>query len=247
MISAIIIDDEKRSCNTLVKLINLCDSEIEILGEAYNIDDGLTLINNTKPDLVFLDINMPGGNGFNLLEKISTIDFKIIFTTAHDEFAISAIKLGAFDYLLKPIALDELEATLIRVKDLSSESKEDYENLLNLILDKNQSPKKIPIAQMNGITFLDSEDIIRCAADNNYTVLHLKNKQQMVSSKTLKDYDNILSPLGFFRAHRSHLINVQYVSKFLKGKPSLIEMQDGYRVELAQNKKSSFLGLFESH
>ncbi len=246
MISAVIIDDEKRSCNTLNKLIKLCDSNVEILGEAHNVEDGFALIQESNPDLVFLDINMPGGSGFNLFDKIEKISFKVIFTTAHDEFAISAIKLGAFDYLLKPIALNELKETLSRLNnEEQNSSDEDFKQLLHLVQKQNVSSSKIPVAHMNGITFLNSENIIRCTADNNYTVIHLKDKKQIISSKTLKDYDVILSRQGFFRVHRSHLINVNNVSKLLKGKPSLIELDDGTQVELAQNKKADFLSLFE--
>lgn len=246
MISAVIIDDEKRSCNTLRKLLELSDPNIEILGEAHNIDEGCLLVQNEAPDLVFLDINMPGGSGFNLFEKIQEINFKVIFTTAHDEFAISAIKLGAFDYLLKPIALNDLKETLDRVNnDMNNSSEDDYRQLLQLIQRRTTTVSKIPVAHMNGITFLKSDNIIRCTADNNYTVIHLKDKKQIISSKTLKDYDVILSKQGFFRAHRSHLININNVSKLLKGKPALIELDDGTQVELAQNKKADFLSLFE--
>lgn len=247
MITAIIIDDEIRSCKTLAKLIELADAEVVLLGQANNIKSGFELIKEKKPELVFLDINMPGGNGFELIEKFSSIDFKIIFTTAHDEFAISAIKAGAFDYLLKPISLDDIKETLARVKvSPNNNNGEDYAQLLKLIKSNKHSISKIPIASMNGITFLDSKNIIRCSADNNYTVIHLKDNEQIISSKTLKEYDVILSAKGFFRAHRSHLINIDYISKYLKGRPALIEMEDGYHVELSQSKKASFLELFEN-
>lgn len=215
-------------------------------GVAHNIEDGCLLIQNVNPDLVFLDINMPGGSGFTLFDKISTINFKVIFTTAHDEFAISAIKLGAFDYLLKPIALNELKETLERVKvGPIGSADENYKQLLHLIQKQSTGSQKIPVAHMNGITFLNSKDIVRCTADNNYTIIHLKDNSQIISSKTLKDFDVILSQQGFFRVHRSHLISINSVSKLLKGKPALIELDDGTQVELAQNKKTDFLSLFE--
>ena len=247
MISAVIIDDEIRSCNTLTKLIHLTNQKVEILGEAHNVEDGYSLIQSKSPDLVFLDINMPGENGLSLVKKFEKIDFKIVFTTAHNEYAISAIKLGALDYLLKPISLSNLEETLLRAQaQLTKDHSVSYQEVMSLIQADRKSPTKIPIANMTGIDFIDSDKIVRCIADNNYTILHLNDKTQIVSSRTLKDYDKILTNLGFFRVHRSHLINLKYVSRYLKGKPSFKEMDDGFNVELAQNKKNNFLSLFDS-
>ncbi len=243
---AIIVDDEKRSRSALKKQLALTDYNIEIVGAASNVKEGLELIEKYHPDVVFLDIMMPGESGFDLLEKVEQVDFQIIFTTAFNEYALAALKCGALDYLLKPINIEDLNITLQKILDTirKNDSSQHIDDLIEWMKFNNNNSGKIPVADLHGIKFVDANTIIRCSADNNYTRIHLDDGRQLIASKTLKDYETILSKYGFFRCHRSHLINLKHIDSYRKGKTGIIVMTDKVEVELAQTKRNDFYKLF---
>jgi len=246
---AIIIDDETRSVSILSKLLGKLNENIEIIGTASNVKDGALLINNENPDCIFLDIKMPGESGFELFKHVKEINFSTIFTTAHDEYAISAIRCGALDYILKPIDFEELGNAVNRAKKkLSSSLKlEEVKEYLTNISSNQSRPKRIPIANLSGLEFVETDKIVRCSADNNYTKIHMNDGQIILTSKTLKDYDNILSKFGFFRCHRSHMINLDYIKEYIKGRNSKIVLADNFEVALSNNRKTEFLAAIHAH
>jgi len=245
-LKAIIIDDERRSRSSLQKLIKMTSQDVEVIGMYSNAQDGYEAIVQDQPELVFLDIRMPGESGFDLLERFEDFNFNVVFTTAYNEYAIAALKCGAVDYLLKPISVEELEIALLKAHKLSqnNQSHQNFCELIELIKFNSQNSGKIPVADLHGIKFIDADSIIRCSADNNYTKIHLDNAKVLLASKTLKDYETLLTRYGFFRCHRSHLINLRHIVEYKKGKTGLIKMKDNKEVELAHTKKSEFYRLF---
>lgn len=243
MLKAVIIDDELNGRLALKqKLLDYC-KEIELIGEATNGMEGIAEIKKHQPDIVFLDIEMPRMDGFDMLRKIEDKHFHIIFTTAYDQYAIKAIKYAAFDYLLKPIDINELQATINRVLD----QHDDHTAGKLLALEENLRPtlklNKIAIPTLDGLLFYNLGDIIRLEAQSNYTAIFFTNSARILTSRTLKDYEELLPNDVFFRAHHSHIINLLFIKRYFKGEGGQIEMQDGTFVDLARRKKEEFLKL----
>ena len=253
MIRTLLIDDEVKSCDVLSKiLLNYC-TDIEIAGVAHNVENAYQLILEQKPDLIFLDIQMPGGDGFSLLEKFDEINFHIIFVTAFDRFAVKAIKFSALDYLMKPVNIDEvIEAVNKYKKDILKNSPSQKDELLVKYLLKNisLSGKKmwdtiaLPTAQ--AIVYVKLDDIIYVEADNNYSVFYLENREKIIVAYTLKNYEELLCDHHFMRVHNSHIINLKKVIRFIRGKSGYAEMSNGAQIEVSQRKKEDFLSQFNS-
>ena len=187
---------------------------------------------------------MPKGNGFDLLEKFDQVNFEVIFTTAYGHYAIKAIKFSALDYLLKPIDIDELNIAVRKVEDQINSTKDEQENesIKTLIENlNNTSMKKIAIPDLEGITFVDIDDIIRCEADRNYTCIHLKNGRKLLSSKVLKEYEKLFADYQFIRLHNSHIINLSHVKRYIKGEGGTVIMSDESSVDVSRRRKSEFL------
>ena len=238
---AIIIDDEKGARESLSNILRDYCPEVEVVAKAENIEVGYDTIEKHKPELVFLDIEMPHGNAFDLLEKFEEIDFDIIFVTAYDHYAINAIKFSALDYLLKPIDIDELQAAVSRhVNNSGKYLKQKYELLLQNIK-KDKAPEKVAIADNESISFIEIATIVRCESDGNYTTLFLETGKKIVVSKTLGEFENMFSQNNFFRTHRSHLINLAHMAKYVKGEGGYVEMSDGSKAEVSRRKKPEFL------
>lgn len=227
---AVIIDDETKPAEGLFFLLNSLDMYVNCVGTAHNVLDGIKLINTEKPDIVFLDINMPTYNGFDLLNTIGKRDFLVVFTTAHEEYAIKSVKHQAFDYLLKPIDVDELKACLVRAKEYVS----DNEQLLPDVL-------KVPVK--DGLLFIKHQNIVRIEADGNYCTIHLIDGTKHLISKNLKIIENMLDKNVFFRCHNSHLINLKEVTKFFVLDGYYLEMSDNSKIEVSRSKKDELLGL----
>ncbi|MFK7935142.1 MAG: LytR/AlgR family response regulator transcription factor [Saprospiraceae bacterium] len=238
MIKAIIVDDERRARNILRILIEKHLPEITNIIEADGGIEGLRLIQKYQPDLVFLDVEMPFMNGFDLLAEISKQHFSIIFTTAYDQYAIKAIRYSALDYLLKPIDPNELKMAFQRFWEQRENNKDQdelYQNFLeNLENTENQTPK-LAITTKENTVFFKMENIIRCEASNNYTFFYLKNGKKFLASKTLKEYDAILSDHHFFRVHKSHLVNLHFIKELAND--GTLTLQDGSQVEVSRRKK----------
>lgn len=239
MIQTLIVDDNKHNRAVLVKLITEYCPEISIIGEASSVESAELAIRKQVPELIFLDIDLGDGTAFELLSKLPNINSHIIFVTAFDKYAIEAFRVNAVDYLLKPISINDLENAVAKLKKLTRHV--DYEKLFTDILgSRRQQDKKIVISSQVGLKFVDPFHIIRCEADGRYTKVVLQDNTMLLSSKNLKEFEDELSSVLFFRVHHSHLINMKQIDEFYKN-DDLILMNNGDKVPLAQRKKNEFL------
>lgn len=242
-LKAIIIDDEVRSRESLrQKIISNC-ADVEIISECENGEQGIVSIEEKKPDIVFLDVEMPRMNGFTMLQKLSNRNFELIFTTAYDHYAIRAIRFSALDYLVKPIEVDDLKQAINLVKEKRKQNtgNERLEILLhNLMNEKNQS-NRIAIPSLEGLQFVEVNDIIYLEAESNYTVVYIKPSQKITVSKTLKDFEELLPHNVFIRIHHSYIINKNHVQKYLKGEGGQVIMSNGKTLDVARRKKEEFM------
>jgi len=244
MISVAVIDDEPRARETIINILSLSKHDLQVAGEAADIASGFDLINRTNPDLVMLDINLTDGTGFDLLKKFEKINFKVIFITAHEEYAINAIKLSALDYVMKPIAAGELLKAIDKASEMIS--KEETELKLNTFLSNLDKLRKIVLKTAESIHIIEVKHIIRCEADVNYTTFFLENDKQLLVSKTLKEYAELLIPSGFFRTHQSHLVNLEHVLRFDKGEGGHLVMGDNSIVPVSTRNRDALFKAFEA-
>lgn len=245
-LKAVIIEDEEISRDILKNyLITYCP-DVDLVGEAANIEEGEKLIEKESPAIVFLDIEMPYGNGFDLLERIKNINFEVVFITAYSNYAIKALNLSASSYILKPIDIDELVSAVNKIKENKAKSGaiSNTKILSENIKAINNREQKIVLPQIDGFEVAKISDIIRGEASDNYTVLHLVGNKKYTLSKTLKFYDELLSEFGFLRAHKSHLINLSHVVKYKKGKVGQAIMTDGSVALISQTAKKEFVKFF---
>ncbi len=247
-IRSIIIDDEEGARESLGNIIKNYFPEVEVLAKGDSVKDGLELILSHQPDLVFLDIEMPGGNAFNLLTSPrfgNKISFEVIFITAFDHYAIQAIKFSALDYLLKPIDVDDLRLAIQRYQSKRNEKQEFSQKievlLHNLKFNKSDETRKIAVADMQGLTFINLIEIIRCESDGNYTLINIEGGKKILSSKPLSEYDEMFSGENFFRIHRSHLINLKHIKKYFRGEGGYVLMSDNSQIEVSRRKKNEFM------
>ncbi|HQQ94578.1 MAG TPA: LytTR family DNA-binding domain-containing protein [Bacteroidia bacterium] len=231
---AVIIDDEEDSRSNTRNMISKYCPELEIVGEADNGPDGKLRIQELKPHVVFLDINMPGMNGFEMLEGIYNRDFCVIFLTAYSEHGITAVKAGAIDYLLKPLILSELQGAIRKVithyENKGSASSAKPEDNKNLVL----------INHSKGFTLVDIKDIVWLEASDNYTNLYLNGQKKIIASKTLKEFESILPPQDFFRVHRSALINFNYIKEYSNHEGGEVILSDGTHVQVSKARIQEF-------
>jgi two-component system LytT family response regulator len=242
MITAIIIDDEAKGRLALrEKLLAYC-MQVKVLAEATNGQEALMLIQQHKPQLIFLDIEMPRMNGFEMLNELSEKKFHIIFTTAYDQYAIKAIKYAAFDYLLKPIDIEELKTA---IEKIDAKENNQTQKQIELLQQNMQHPKKqlnkLAIPTLEGLLFFDINDIVHLEANSNYTNIYFTNKTKVTASKTLKEFEEMLSEEIFFRTHHSYIINLNYIKRYIKGDGGQIELQNGAYIDVARRKKEEFL------
>ena len=237
MIKAIIIDDERASIDSLTWELELFKEKIEIIACSTSSVDAIEIVNRLKPDVVFLDINMPQLNGFQFLGQFSKIEFEVIFTTAYDEYAIKAFEINAIDYLLKPVDNEDLTRAINRLETNKTPLNEKIELLLTTISSYDKKNKKIVLPSSDGFEFLNIKDIIRCESDSNYTRIILMDEKPMLVSKTLKLIEKLIDSSQFVRIHNSHLINVEYIKKYKKGKGGSITMINGDLVPVSRTKK----------
>ena len=242
MINAIIVDDELYGRTVLSSLLRKYCPQVTLMAEAKSVKEAFELIEKHKPDLVFLDIEMPGGSGFDLLELYPEPSFSVIFTTAFNQYAIKAIKFSALDYLLKPINIEELQAAVAKVDDPDGE--EQSAKVSNFIQNyKNQessNAKKIAISTTEGLEFIEIHEIIRCEANGKYTFCVLKDRT-ITATKNLKEFENLLSDYDFFRVHHAHLVNLKHIKKFQKSDGNQLIMSNGDQVGVSKRKKEEFM------
>jgi two-component system, LytTR family, response regulator len=243
MITAVIVDDEPNARQTIREILKLTTTKVDVLAEAGDVASAFELIRTMEPRLVFLDINLPDGNGFDLLNKFEKIGFKVIFITAHDEYAIRAFRCSALDYILKPV----IAADLITAVEKAAESisQEQMAMKINALLANLEKLRKIILKTAESIHIINIGSIIRCEADVNYTHFHLDNGRKMTVSKPLKDYAEVLENAGFFRTHQSHLVNLEHVLRYDKSEGGHIVMDDGSQVPVSTRKKDDLFRLFE--
>ena len=249
MIKAIHIEDEGRNVMLLASLIKqYCNQTVNIEGNASNIEDAILLIKKVNPQLVFLDIELNGGNCFELLDKIGEFSFQVIFITAYNNYAIKAFKYKAIDYLLKPIDTNELKASIEKAVKRIYESAGNH-NVIELMnyLKVNDRPQKISINVNDGILFLNAKDIMRVEAKGSYCILHLTNTKSITTSQSLGDIENMLSKNFFLRVHNSWIINTHFLKKYFRGKDGYIEMDDGTTVKVSTRKKGDLLDFLSKH
>lgn len=246
MITCIIIDDD----NTVRKLLSMIIKkelpQVNIVGEFDDASSALDKINSLKPDLVFLDIEMPGMNGLDFLKELDDPDIEVVVTTGYEQYAINALKMSVVDYLLKPIDKEELIKAVKRAEErLKSRREMDrYKTLVhNMKSDKPQS-HKLGLTQQDAVIFVEVKDIIRCEASSNYTLVVTVGGKKIMVTKTLRQFEEILEPYSFIRVHRSHLVNPEHVIKLNKSDGLQIEMSDGTRVDVSNSQKNSFLEQF---
>ncbi|MDQ6763592.1 MAG: LytTR family DNA-binding domain-containing protein [Bacteroidota bacterium] len=242
MIKAIIVDDEPFCCEALDALLNRYCPEVKVVGICYSGREALQEIKEQKPQLLFLDIEMPQMNGFDLLQKIPDPGFDLIFTTSYDQYAIKAIRFSALDYLLKPIDRDELQAAVHKVTERNHPP---LVQQLEILLHKMHLPasqiNKVALPTMEGLQMVTVDSIVRCESDSNYTIVFLKNQQKIVVSRTLKDIEEMLEDHSFLRIHHSYLVNINEINKYVKGEGGYVVMSDGSAVDVSRSKKDLLL------
>lgn len=245
MIRSIIIEDEKKSRETLVRLIRRYCNDVEIVEAADGYKTGLEAINKHHPHVIFLDIQMPDGSGFKLLENLKEINFEIIFTTAYDQYAIKAIKYSALDYLLKPIVPDELINAVEKVKarKQNRDVNKNIDLLLNNVQRPNEIPDKIALSTAEKIHIVEVNKIIRCESDNYYTRFFFTDGKKLLISKTLKEHEELLSEHNFIRPHKSHLINLRYIKSFNRNEGGHIQMSDGSLIPVSRRKREKIIDI----
>lgn len=247
MLRAVVIDDIDSIRKDNVALIKTHCPQVSIVGQADSVESGIALIRQVAPDLVFLDVEMPDGTGFDVLQKLKPFDFRVIFITGYEDFAIRAFRFSAIDYLLKPLKADDLvEAVQKAEHSLNNEVLELKLNNLFANLERPKNLQKLVLKTAERIYSVNVQDIVHCESDKNYTTFHFINAPSLVVSTNLKEYDTLLSPYQFFRTHKSHLINMAYFDHFVKSEGgNTIVMKDKTIIPLSVRKKDEFLILLD--
>ncbi len=240
MIKTIIIDDEQNNIANLSLILQKHCPQVEVLATALNADDGENIILQHQPDLVFLDIQMPNKNGFDLLKSLKTFTFDVIFVTAYDQYGIQAVKFSALDYLLKPINIEDLKEAVLKATHKSVQRRHNFqlENLINLLQEKNHKQlHRIGLQSTKETRFVEVDKIIRCESSNNYTTFFLQNKEKVLTSKPIFEYEELLKDYGFIRCHQSHLVNKIFIKSWVKEDGGYLVLEDQTQIPISRNKK----------
>lgn len=238
-VKSIIVDDEPNNIENLQRIIRTYCPEISVAASALDAADAISAIKTHQPDLLFLDIQMPGQSGFDVLRAFDNINFEIIFITAYDKYGIQAIKFSALDYLLKPIDIAEFKLAIEKAKQKigSRQQNHSIENLLQYIKAGQRETPKITLPTLTEIMYVKITDIIRCEASNNYTTFYLRNGEQVLVCKTLKEFADILKPHQFIRTHQSHLVNAQFVKSYLKEDGGTLLLNDYSKIPISRQNR----------
>ncbi len=242
-IKAILIDDELNSLQNLRQKIDEFCPDVQVIAMAQKPEEAMLLIKHHKPDVIFLDIEMPKMSGFRMLDELGECDFEIIFTTAYNHYAIDAIRISAFDYLMKPIAIDELQVAADRLSKLrsASQTKEKIDILKSSMSEKKSQEDKIAIPTSEGLEFIPIKNILHIESSSNYCKIFFTESKSLLVTKLLKDFEDMLQPYHFYRIHNSHLINLNYIQKYVKANGGQVMMKDGTLLDVARRKKEEFL------
>lgn len=237
------IDDELNSLQNLRQKIDEFCPDLQVIAMAQKPEEAMLLIKHHKPDVIFLDIEMPKMSGFRMLDELGECDFEIIFTTAYNHYAIDAIRISAFDYLMKPIAIKELQVAVDRLSKLRSfsQTKEKIDILKSSINEKKSQEDKIAIPTSDGLEFIPIKNILHIESSSNYCKIFFTESKSLLVTKLLKDFEDMLQPYHFYRIHNSHLINLTYIQKYIKANGGQVMMKDGTVIDVARRKKEEFL------
>lgn len=243
MLTAVIVDDETSGREIITLLLQKIAPDIEILGQAGSVKDAISLLNEETPDILFLDVEMPTGTGFSILEQIPDLDSEIIFVTAYDKYALEAIRVSALDYLLKPIDREEFAKAIEKARKNREQKRDSTKatRFLNAYQQLGNRPDRIVLPTQDGFQVILCEEVIWVQGDGAYTRFFLTHARQVMVSKMLKEYDHILEEHGFFRIHRSHMINISHVRRYFKGRGGEVEMSDGSVLAVSREKKDEFI------
>lgn len=241
---AVIVDDERSSLQNLQqKLAEFCP-DIQVIASSEKPEEAILLIRQHKPDVIFLDIEMPRMSGIRMLDELTDYTGEIIFTTAYNHYAVDAIRISAFDYLVKPVSITELQNAVARlVKYKQSETKERLDILRQSLSETKSQDDKIAVPTSEGLEFIQIRNIVHIESSSNYSKIFLVNGKNMLVTKLLKDFEDILSPYRFYRVHNSHLINMNYIQKYIRGEGGQVVLQNGDVVDVSRRKKEEFLKL----
>ncbi|GAB4286230.1 MAG: LytTR family DNA-binding domain-containing protein [Marinilabiliales bacterium] len=241
MLKAIIIDDEIKAVKSIEMMLKVNCPDVEIIATATSADEAIDNITKLKPDVLFLDIEMPEINGFELLEKIPDRNFEVVFINAYNHYAIKAIKYSAFDYILKPVDIDEIVSAVKKIKERKDKN-QNIQGRFDLLFEnlKKNIPRKIALPVSDGIEYINIDSIIRLEADRSYTSFFLTDKRRIVVSRSMSEYTPVLTDNFFYRPHRSHIINLNYIKKHIKHGGGSILMIDGSQIPISRHKKQEF-------
>lgn len=252
MITAVLIDDDKHLRKGLKALLERYTNEINIIGEAESVKTGVAILEKLQPQVLFLDIHLSDGTGFDILEQLAQTKGKtnahIVFITAHEQYAVKAFKFSALDFILKPVDPEELQNTIAKIKEVvgKNSSFEHIDLLLENIRKKVDNFKRIALSTSDGIHLFDVSDIIRCEAKVNYTEFFIKNHKPLLISRTLKEFEEMLTEHGFERIHQSHLINISFLKSYIKTDGGYVIMADNAQIPLAQSKRERLQTLIKN-
>ena len=247
MINAIIIGDEKDARDGLRLAIERYCPEVKLIEICATPEKGIEAINMLKPDLVFLDVQMPHLSGFDVLQRVGQVSFAVVFVSAYDKYAIKAIRFSALDYLLKPVDADELVQTIKRVIERSGRGGQShyYQSIIHNVQHAGKPIGRLAVPTADGIDFLNTDEIIFCQAEGNYTQVHLSQRRKQLISKNLREFENILCDSGFCRVHHSSLINMRHVQKYVRGEGGYVLLTDGHQVNISRRKREEFINMLD--
>lgn len=246
LLTVLLIDDESPAITNLANLITTYCPSLRVIATASSVAEGTIKVNTLKPDVIFLDVNMPGQNGFELLNQITYLP-SVVFVTAHEKYALQALKVSAVDFLLKPINIDELVQTqmkILQIHTLKPEIRKNYSHVLrnlSAIMDKPGSVRKITLYGSNGYEIFEMDDILYLSGEDNYTSFHFLTHKDILVTRTLKDYEDMLEPFGFMRIHKSTIANLFHVKKILRNECLEIVLTDGTQLQVSRRKSMDLL------
>lgn len=250
MINALIVDDEKHSRETLEALMSKHAGELQVVGSAGSANEARQLISRHAPQLVFLDLEMPGESGFDLLASLPGFSFEVIFVTAHDSLAVTAFEFAAVGFLLKPVNVQKMKEAIVRaaekIRAREGQSTEQITMLRQYMNNPNDPENRIAVPTLEGLEFIKIRDIVRCQASDSYTELHLCTGERLVVSKNLSKLEEVFHNCGFFRLSRSHMINLKYLRRYIKGSGGQVELLDGTVLDVPRRKREHFLAMVKS-
>jgi len=246
LIQAVLVDDEENSLEALTILLEKYCPDVTVIGTAQTVESAVETIDELRPELVFLDIALPDGQGFEVLEQIEEKDFEVIFTTAYDQYALKAFEFSALDYLLKPIDAEKLKQSVERYKEIRGSG--NLSGRVDVLKDSLKNiNERIILSSMDGFEVYKIADIIRCEANGSYTTFFIKGGIKVVTSKTLNNFEKLLADKPFARVHSKHLVNLEYVKRYISGRGGYIIFDDGSQVDVSERKKKEFIRLMKEH